>query len=833
MSVSPAPQPSVRTDLRLAGPALVAWAAGVAAPSASLLGRALLLGVGLAVAGLGVRWGTRRGRGAHRARWSHPAPVLVLAGLAACAVVVSVLAQDAVRRPRVWLEAIEAGRSRVELRIDSGPRSASPGPGGGARVSFAATVLEVAALGGQEVTIRSPVRVIAPGEWRDVVPGQRASTIAALRPTPTGERATALVIASGPPETDGARPPPLLELAAGVRADLRAAAAPLPGHARCLPGIAVGDDDAVPAALADAMRATSLGHLLAVSGAHVAIVLGLALALAGSARTALRIVVGAAVLAGLVLLVGPEPSVVRATGMGVVLLVAQALGRRGQAVAALGSAVVVLVVVDPWIAGSLGFALSVSATAGIVLASRPLGVAIAPRLGRAAVLAPAIAVPLAAQLACLPVLLLADPGLALYGVPANALVAPVVPGITLLGLGAATLGGVWPEAASALLWAATPGTWWIDQVATRLAGAPLARLPWPAGWRGLVLAAGIAASAWWARDWWRRHGAALVAIALCCLLAAALSPPTRDAVGAAARSAWPEVSIPERWDVLACDIGQGTAVLVSLTPGGGGASGVVVLDVGPPEAGLGSCLQAADVRRVAALVLSHADLDHVGGLEELLAVTTVERAYLPAVADERLGPVRDTLIEAGVPVVDVLVPDGTAAPSRIDLVEHSAEPGAASLELLWPTERAVELRGRIEEEDANGLSLAVLVRVGDLSVLSVGDLGANAQAALLRTATLRAVLDSGAPDVVVAPHHGSPDADPTFLSATAGRVALVSVGADNTYGHPSPWVIEALSGAGSHVLRTDTCGAVAVRRVPGTGGLEVTRCPEDLGERPP
>ncbi|WP_454295220.1 ComEC/Rec2 family competence protein [Salana multivorans] len=821
----------MRTDLRLAGPALVAWAAGVAAPSASLLGRALLLGVGLAVAGLGVRWGTRRGRGAHRARWSHPAPVLVLAGLAACAVVVSVLAQDAVRRPRVWLEAIEAGRSRVELRIDSGPRSASPGPGGGARVSFAATVLEVAALGGQEVTIRSPVRVIAPGEWRDVVPGQRASTIAALRPTPTGERATALVIASGPPETDGARPPPLLELAAGVRADLRAAAAPLPGHAQLLPGIAVGDDDAVPAALADAMRATSLGHLLAVSGAHVAIVLGLALALAGSARTALRIVVGAAVLAGLVLLVGPEPSVVRATGMGVVLLVAQALGRRGQAVAALGSAVVVLVVVDPWIAGSLGFALSVSATAGIVLASRPLGVAIAPRLGRAAVLAPAIAVPLAAQLACLPVLLLADPGLALYGVPANALVAPVVPGITLLGLGAATLGGVWPEAASALLWAATPGTWWIDQVATRLAGAPLARLPWPAGWRGLVLAAGIAASAWWARDWWRRHGAALVAIALCCLLAAALSPPTRDAVGAAARSAWPEVSIPERWDVLACDIGQGTAVLVVAQASGpvdveSSGRSVLLLDAGPPDGGIAACLRAAGVDRVNALVLSHADLDHVGGLADVVATVPVERAFLPAVPDERLDDVRAELAAAGVPVTELLVPDDAAAAPIV-------LPGTV-VEVLWPTERAVTIRGDLDAEDANGLSLTVLVRTSRVTVLAPGDLGAGAQAALLRSRASAAVLgDQAGIDVVIAPHHGSPDSDPAFLATTAGRVALVTVGAENTYGHPAPWVIEELRAAGSHVLRTDTCGTVAVRRVPGTGGLEVTRCPEDLGERPP
>lgn len=804
-------------DLRLAVPALAAWAVAVVATAGGAVVRGGVAAAATLLVLLAVRWGSRGGGGAHRSGWGPPVPMLLLTAAAMLAVDGSVVVQDAVRRPPALLAAVESGSVTVVLRVDSPPSRAAAGLDGGGRVSFAATLEEV---GSQTsvASMRSPVRVLAPGGgWGDLVPGARVSAPATLRPTAPSGRPTALVLVRGDPVPRGVPPPPQV-LAARVRADLRGATAGLPGHAQLLPGIAVGDDDRVPVALADAMSATSLGHLLAVSGAHVAIVLGLVMTLAGGLSLAIRLAIGVLVLGGLVLLVGPEPSVVRASAMGVVLLLALALGRRGQAMAALSAAVGVLVLLDPWIAGSIGFALSVSATAGIVLGSGRLTAAIADRLGRAAALAPALAVPLAAQIACLPVLLLVDPGVATYAVPANALVAPVVPAVTLLGLGAAVLGGVWPAGAHALLLAATPGTWWIDQVATRLASAPLARLPWPAGWRGLLLAVVLTGAAWRGRAWWRRHGRVATAAGLALVLVAVVVPATRQSVGDVVRPVWSATSVAPGWRVVACDVGQGAAVLVSAAPEGGGEAGAVVLDVGPPDSGLGPCLRAAGVSRVVALVLSHADLDHVGGLDELLAVASVERAYLPDVPEERLAEVRRALVAADVPVVDVVVADEIPAGPVA-----SVAGGAATLEFLWPTRRAVELRGEVDESEANGLSLAVLVRAGGTSVLAVGDLGAGAQAALLRTPALAAVLDAGAPDVTVVAHHGSPDADPAFLAAASGRVALVSVGDDNRYGHPAPWVLTAIDEAGSLPVRTDLCGTATVRRADG-GRLEVTRC---------
>ncbi|KGM08787.1 ComEC/Rec2 family competence protein [Cellulomonas bogoriensis] len=273
-----------------------------------------------------------------------------------------------------------------------------------------------------------------------------------------------------------------------VRTGLREATDGLHPDARALVvGATLGDTRTVPPDLAEAMRTVSLTHVTAVSGAHLAVVTATAMALTSWLRTPVRVVLCASALTGFVVLVGPQPSVLRAGSMAAVMLVGLLVGRPSKAVPALATAALVLVVVDPWMSRSFGFVLSVLATASIVM--------LAPVLSRAAPsvvpgpLRDVLAVPVAAQLACQPVLVLLQPALGLYAVPANVLAVPALLPTTLLGLVTALVAPWAPGAAAVIAHGAGAGAWWIATVARFFAGLPGALIPWPGGAVGAALLA--------------------------------------------------------------------------------------------------------------------------------------------------------------------------------------------------------------------------------------------------------------------------------------------------------------------------------------------------------
>lgn len=857
-------------DTRLVVPAIACWCVALVAVGWTGRHRVALLLALAAVGGLTLWRGVRRGRGVHRTRWPRPTVSIATASALAVVVLISVLAQDAVRHGPGTIAALHADRGvAFQARVDGLPRGVSAGRAGQGRVVVEATLLAVESgrVGSPRTTAaRAPVVLLASSSWPVPAPGTLIRGTGTALPTSPGERAVALVVVDGDPAVVG-EPPVWQRGTAALRAGLRAAVDGLAPHAvGLLPGIAVGDDSQVSDTLATAMRTTALGHLLAVSGAHVALLIGGVLACAGGLPHPVRIGLGALVLVGLVLLVGAEPSVVRAAAMGVVALVAVALGRRGAAVPALSAAVLVLVVTDPWIAREVGFCLSVSATAGIVLLAPGWTDAIAGRLGRAAPLAPAIAVPLAAQVACMPVLLVVDPGIATYGVIANALVAPVVPAATVLALAATLVGPVSSTLAHGLVWAAQPTTWWIDQVAMRASRAPFAMLPWPGPPGGPVLAFVIAGTVLVLRWSWpgvggtvrttrawhvlRRVGAALVVATPFAVAALAVLPATRAGVVAVAGDAAGS-GVPGDWRVLACDVGQGSALLVASSLSGGGERAVLV-DTGPDDGSAARCLGGAGVAALDVLVLTHADLDHAGGLVDVLAVVDVELMLVPVSPDPRLPRVVAAAELRGVEV------------RWLTSADPPISAGSLVLTPLWPTPRAVELAGGTvtphggsdapgaterlaptvdrgapsatssahsdsdsdsdsgwsgESAAANDLSLTLWITTPDLTVLAHGDLGSAAQARLGRTLPT----DLLPPDVLVVPHHGSPDQDEDLLRRTAGRVSVVSVGADNGYGHPSPQRLEQLVTSGSLVVRTDRCGTTAIRAGP-EGTVVVSSC---------
>ncbi|MGV8977375.1 MAG: ComEC/Rec2 family competence protein [Cellulomonas sp.] len=395
---------------------------------------------------------------------------------------------------------------------------ASSWPGAPARFRVAISVEGVGARGA-EVPSAAPVVVLGGGEWSDVVYGSRVAASGRLSATEPASRAVAVLVASGAPSVL-AGPGPWLAWAARVRSALADVASSLPGDAGALlPGVAVGDTSAVPTDLADAMRGAGLTHLTAVSGAHFALVGAAVLVCAGALRMhrRLRVVVLVVVLTGFVVLVHPGASVLRAAAMGAIGVTGLVLGRPARAVPALSAAVVVLLVADPWLAAEIGFVLSVLATAGLVLLARPLAARWSSAVGTP--VAYALAVPVAAQCVCAPVVLLLSPTISTYAVPANLVADLAVAPATVVGLLAALVAPWWPAGAAVLAAVAGAACWWIGAVARAAVSLPGAQVPWLAG----------------------PLGAGLLAVATAALLAVVLHvrPTQLDAADTARRS-WRE-----------------------------------------------------------------------------------------------------------------------------------------------------------------------------------------------------------------------------------------------------------------------------------------------------
>lgn len=284
---------------------------------------------------------------------------------------------------------------------------------------------------------------------------------------------------------------PPLALAARIREGLRAATRRLDeDRAALVRGLTTGDTRGLDEGTEMRLRRAGLTHLVAVSGSNVAIVMGAVLLAARRMRAVARVALAAAGLSLFVLVVGPEPSVLRAAAMGAAALGAMVAGTRAPPLHALGLAVIVVLALRPALAYSAGLQLSVAATAGIILWAKSL----ARRLPFPEPLAAVFGVTLAAQAAVVPVLVFTFGDVPVAGLPANLLAVPVVPPATVLGFGAALLGAANPVLAEIPARAAAPLAGWILWVGNRF-GAPgwaTVSLPPVAGWiTAAVLSAAV------------------------------------------------------------------------------------------------------------------------------------------------------------------------------------------------------------------------------------------------------------------------------------------------------------------------------------------------------
>lgn len=764
-------------DLRLVLPAVAAWAGAfaalarpgswVAVASPAALGAAavawrrgrtaavvvlLCLGVGLGVAGLRVvalRMGPLGRLAADRA--------VVHASL--------LVTSDPQRHP---------GRSRGQDRAPDllvVPARLARVTVRGRVLRLRSPVLVLASDARDDATARRSGPRAAPGSWSGLLPGQRVSVTGRLGPARSGQPVAAVLSVRAPPRPVG-RPPAVQRAAGELRSGLRAAVEDLPEASRGLvPGLVLGDTSQMPPGLVDDFRTAGLTHLTAVSGANLMIVCGFVLYVGRwlGLRGRWLPAAGALAMAGFVVLARPQPSVLRAAAMGGVGLVALATGRRRGGLAALAAATLGLLLVDPWLARSYGFALSVLATGGLLVLAPGWAEGL-QRRGVPLPVAHALAVPAAAQVACAPVVALLSGQVSLVAVPANLLVAPAVAPATILGVLAALAAPVSAPVSRLLGHGAGLPAGWIVIVAERAAAVPVAAASWPAtslGAVGLaVLMLGLVVGA--RRAARHRRALALSGVALVCASAVV-----------AARPGWP----PPGWLMVACDVGQGDALVVSA-----GAAGVLVVDAGPDPRLVDRCLRGLGIRRVPLVLLTHLHADHVEGLPGVLhgrSVAAVELGPYDEPATE-LRRVQGWLRGAGVPVVRAVVGER----GRL---------GGLTWQVLWPA-RVIEGEG----STPNNASIVLLLEREGVRMLLTGDVEPAAQRALM------ARWRPGPVDVLKVAHHGSAYQAPELLDAVRPRVAVVSVGVDNDYGHPSPVTLHRLTVLGAVVARTDQDGAVAV-----------------------
>ncbi|ORV42816.1 competence protein [Mycolicibacter engbaekii] len=360
-------------------------------------------------------------------------------------------------------------------------------PVGARRVMFRATLqrLNDAVASGRVVVFASSA------DFDEVMVGQPMAFRAKVSHPARRDLSVAVLTAAGPPVRG--RPGPVARTAHRVRVRFAAAAARvLPDEqARMLPALVLGDTAAITAATGRDFRAAGLTHLMAVSGANVTIVCGAVLFSARLVGPRPAALLAAVALVAFVIVVQPTASVLRAAVMGAIALLGVLSARSRQAVPSLAAAVLVLLALAPHLAVDIGFALSVVATAALVLIA-PVWTARLVERGWPRSLAAAVCVAWAANLVTAPLIAGISGRLSLVSTVANLAVAVLVAPITVLGSAAAVLCGWWPTGADLLIRFTGPELWWVCAVARWAGGLPAAAVPVPGGVGGVV---GVGAAA--------------------------------------------------------------------------------------------------------------------------------------------------------------------------------------------------------------------------------------------------------------------------------------------------------------------------------------------------
>ena len=605
----------------------------------------------------------------------------------------------------------------VELQVTTDPNQVAPKVLG---TSFAATsfsFLGQALFVDDKYRMRIPVRVIVSNKSVEgLLPGQRIRVQAKVLVSKE-KRVAALLIVSKRIQVMSSASTWAIGLAQ-IRLGLRNATGT--GDAGALiPGMVIGDTTKQSVEFKNEMRRSGLTHLVAVSGANFAIVS--AFVLWGMQfifrKLNYRLIATAIALSGFIALVRPSPSVLRAAAMAAVLLFAYGTRQGRDPLPALGFAIAAVVIADPFQSRDPGFALSVLATAGLLL--------IAPKI-KPKFLAP----PLAAMVLCAPVIVAISGYISPMSVVANVLAAPAVAPITIIGFIAALFSPFTPWLSHLLIYCVKPLATWIAWVAA-----------WSSGFPVFTLKTGL-------------YGFIAVVILICILVIGRAKVAITLLILVLAFS-WIQRFPAGDWQIANCDIGQGDAMVINLHHHRG-----IVIDVGPDPQLIDRCLHQLGIKEIPLLILTHIHADHVGGLAG-------------AQKNRKIGTTWFGNIYAG-------------AHAKIQDI---------NLDVVWPDSGT--------DYTPNNSSIAVIIRSPDFTLFASGDIEPPVQAQLVSRV--------GHVDIYKVAHHGSRYQDLDLMRELSPALAVISVGAGNSYGHPAPSTISALTHLDAKVLRTDVDGAIAIR----------------------
>lgn len=573
---------------------------------------------------------------------------------------------------------------------------------------------------------------------------------------------------------------PRIEFIEGLRAVFLFRAQGVNPDAKALVGgLAIGERDLLSPEMAENMKTLSLTHLVAVSGANLAIVMGVVYLLTAACALSrnTRFVTALLVMVAYVLVVGPESSVLRSATMATFVVIGLWLGRGTKPIISLAWAVIFLLAIDPGLATDFGFSLSALATVGLLTMALPIYNWLSRYMPR--LIAIGIAASFSAQLATTPVLLMLQPSIPIYSVLANLIVEPVVAPVTVLGILALILAYPLPVLSSAVSYVASLGTWWITLVATEVSGWPAARVHFVAGPVGVALASLIvllSLGLYQKRLSKYRTG---IAASLAGVMLFSASWSSADQIRFQV--------FDGEWDVVNCDVGQGDALVVR-------SQGVVALiDVGREPEPIDKCLDNLQVTKIDLLVITHFDADHAGGIYGALNNRYVKTAIISGFADNR-------------PLVSLV--ETALAQSKVEVLTGFAGMGGKLGELKWrvlaPTAKATEAK------DSNDASVIVSFTGAGYGLLALGDLGGVGQTRLMRNAG--GVLNelSGMPLLLKVAHHGSADQSTELFRLLSADIAIFSVG-QNPYGHPTKKALDQAALSGSRIVRTDQLGSIAFR----------------------
>ena len=610
--------------------------------------------------------------------------------------------------------------------------------------------------------LRVPIRVMTSKQSvTTLLPGQRFSAQGRIVASKEA-RVAALVVIKDDIEIQ-TQPSRWASALGAIRLGLRSLSGD--GNAGALiPGMVLGDTSKQSADFKNSMRRSGLTHLVAVSGANFALVSAFVLWMMQFlfARMKFRLSATAISLIAFIALVRPSPSVLRAAAMAAVLLVAQGTKKGRDSLPALGFAMAAVVVVDPWQARDAGFALSVLATAGLLLFAPVLIEKLSIHLpGK---LAQALAPPIAATVFCSPIIVALSGYLAPMSVIANLLAAPFVAPITIVGFIAALFSPFAPLISTVLIWFIRFPAGAIALIAHWASSFPVLTLQ--SGKIGFLIIASFTLGSWLLKKWFKH----IIVFTLVILISITWL------------QRWPGGD----WQVANCDIGQGDSMVINL----GNHQGIVI-DVGPDPVAEDRCLKALGIKEIPLLILSHFHADHVAGLTGAIKNRAVGQVWVSV----NSAP----LIESA---------KAQAALKGVEMIKAvrgmSARVGPLTIRVLWPTLSATsfeEMPG--DGSQINNSSIATLITSDAFSLFAGGDLEPPVQEILVK--------DVGPVDIYKVCHHGSRYQDLAFMSALHPRISIISVGAGNTYGHPAVQTLQALARLGSEVLRTDIDGAIAVQ----------------------